>query len=121
MTGGCISYNNFFTHLANKSNLQIINLLQSGSKNVKMLTSLTEKEQSAVSHNLHNMLQCNIVKMEKKGRERVYSLNTEFIGPIFELVDKHADANCGVCKHKQEALDEKEAHIESDIVLKAEQ
>lgn len=93
----CGPYNYFFTNLANKVNVEIIMLLKDSPLNVKTITLKTGKEQSAVSHNLRRMHNCSIVTVKKKGRERIYSLNKEFILPILELVDKHAVNNCSRC------------------------
>ena len=93
----CGPYNYFFTNLANKVNVEIILLLKNEPLNVKKITEITKKEQSAVSHNLRRMLNCSIVKVEQKGRERFYSLNEEFVLPLLELVDKHAISNCSKC------------------------
>ncbi len=90
-------YNKFFMNLANKMNIQIIELLESGPLNVKTITKKTEREQSAVSHSLRKLTDCNIVKVQRKGRERYYHLNTEFIFSMYDLLDKHAQKYCGVC------------------------
>ncbi len=93
----CGMYNKFFMNLANKMNIQIIELLENGPMNVKTITKETNREQSAVSHCLRKLNDCNIVKVQKKGRERFYHLNTEFLFPMYDLLDKHASKYCGVC------------------------
>ena len=98
----CGPYNYFFTNLANKVNVEIILLLKERPLNVKKITELTGKEQSAISHNLRRMYNCSIVKVKKKGRERIYSLNKEFILPILNLVDEHAVNNCKRCLAERE-------------------
>ncbi|MFW6230698.1 MAG: ArsR/SmtB family transcription factor [Nanoarchaeota archaeon] len=93
----CEPYDHFFTNLANRVNIQIILLLKNGPLNVKSITEKTGREQSAISHNLRRMHDCNIVTVEQRGRERYYSLNYEFILPILDLVDNHAQENCRNC------------------------
>lgn len=93
----CGMYNRFFMNLSNKMNIQIIDLLEDGPLNVKTITKKTQREQSAVSHSLRKLNDCNIVKVQKKGRERYYHLNTEFIHDMYSLLDKHAQKYCGVC------------------------
>lgn len=102
----CEPYDHFFTNLANRVNIQIILLLKQGSLNVKTITEKTGREQSAISHNLRRMYNCNIVQVEQKGRERYYSLNTEFIMPILNLVDDHAQHHCKNCSVYLENEDE---------------
>ena len=97
----CGPYNYFFTNLANRVNIEIILLLKSGACNVKEITTKIKKEQSAVSHNLKRMLNCRIVNVEQKGRERYYSLNNEFILPLLDLVDQHAVNYCSNCVVKK--------------------
>ncbi|MFP4656620.1 MAG: metalloregulator ArsR/SmtB family transcription factor, partial [Candidatus Woesearchaeota archaeon] len=93
----CAKYNKFFMNLANKMNIEIVELLEEGPLNVKNITQRTQREQSAVSHSLRKLADCNIVKVQKKGRERFYHLNTEFIFAMYDLLDKHAEKYCGVC------------------------
>ncbi|MBN2454901.1 helix-turn-helix transcriptional regulator [Candidatus Woesearchaeota archaeon] len=95
----CKSYDYFFTKFANRANLEIIFLLKSWPMNVKMIIEKTGREQSATSHNLKKLCDCNILKVEKRGRERFYSLNKETVLPILELVQKHIRKNCKGCKY----------------------
>ena len=93
----CKSYNYFFMNFANRANLEIIMLLRRSPLNVKTITEKTGMEQSAVSHNLRKLCNCNILNVEKRGRERVYSLNSESVVPIIELVEKHVKKHCRSC------------------------
>ncbi len=97
---GCNRYDRFFRNLANRTNLRIIELLESNDKmNVRSLVDNLGKEQSAVSHCLSKLSACNIVKVEKKGRERYYHLNSDMIRPMFDLVDHHAYSKCKNCSY----------------------
>ena len=93
----CKSYNNFFINFANKANLEIISLLREGPMNVKSIIEKTGREQSAVSHNLKKLCDCHIINVEKRGRERLYSLNKDIVIPILKLVERHVQKRCKSC------------------------
>jgi len=67
--------------------------------NVTDLTHRSGMEQSAISHHLKRLKLCKFVKMQKKGKEHVYSVNEETVGPLFRLMDKHVKKYCcNVCR-----------------------
>ena len=70
-------YEIFFGSLAHQSRLLIINLLRDGAKNVSEICAETKLEQTLVSHNLKRLERCGMVFMEKKGKNRYYSVNSE--------------------------------------------
>ena len=69
------SYNSFFMNFANKTKLNIILFLKEGSLSVNDIVKKTGMEQSKVSHNLTSLTKCNIITVEQKGKQRIYSLN----------------------------------------------
>jgi DNA-binding transcriptional ArsR family regulator len=93
----CKSYNAFFTNFANRANLEIISLLREKPMNVTSLAEETGHEQSAVSHNLRKLCDCNILSVKRQGRERIYSLNKDTVVPLLDLVDMHVRKNCKGC------------------------
>ena len=93
------TYHIFFGNLANPLRIDIISSLKEGSKSVSELAKELKIEQSKLSHALAGLRECNIVDVEQKGKERIYSLNRKTILPILSLIDKHAKLNCnGKCK-----------------------
>ncbi len=66
--------------------------------NVSSIVEKTGIEQSAVSHNLKKLTECNILTVEQKGRERLYSLNKETVQPLLKLVQNHVEKNCKGCE-----------------------
>jgi len=90
----CNSYETFFQNFANKAKLDIILALKSSPKNVTELCNCGCGEQSAVSHNLKKLCSCNILSVETKGRERVYSLNKDTVLPLLNLVEQHVKKHC---------------------------
>jgi DNA-binding transcriptional ArsR family regulator len=93
----CQSYDEFFTVLANPTNQSIISSLLRRPQNVGEIIASTRIEQSKVSHSLRRMHECQIVQVERKGKQRVYSLNKETIVPILSIVDRHAKKMCPHC------------------------
>lgn len=92
------TYHIFFGNFSNPLRIEIILSLRKKSKNVTELSEDLGIEQSKVSHALSSLRCCNIVRVEQKGKERVYSLNKETIVPMLKLIDKHAKTFCkGKC------------------------
>jgi len=88
------SYNIFFSNLANPLKIGIVLSLREKAKNVTELVKDLVVEQSKISHALSSLKCCNIVNMEQRGKERVYSLNEDTIVPMLKLIDKHASIHC---------------------------
>ena len=65
----CKSYETFFVNFANKSKLDIIMALRCGPLNVSTIAKNIGEEQSAVSHNLKKLTDCNILEVKKMGRK----------------------------------------------------
>jgi len=66
-------------------------------KRTMTVTELTERsgmEQSTVSHHLKRLKLCSFVKMRPDGKERVYSVNEETVGPLFRLMNTHVKRYC---------------------------
>ena len=63
------------------------------------------EEQSMISHNLKPLLECNFITSNKLGKKRVYSINTETIGALLNVVKNHAKKYCpkgGNCLIKED-------------------
>lgn len=88
------TYKIFFGTLANRNRLKIINLLRKGSKCVHEICKELDFNQTTVSHNLKRLLRCGFVFMEKKGKNRCYSLNKKTIKPLMNLIDNHMCCYC---------------------------
>jgi DNA-binding transcriptional ArsR family regulator len=84
----------FFSTLSNPTRLAILEHLREGPKNVMQIANHLKLEQSMISHNLKPLVQCKFVFVEKKWKERVYSLNRETIEPLFKLFNFHAQKYC---------------------------
>jgi DNA-binding transcriptional ArsR family regulator len=68
--------------------------------NVTDLADATGQEQSMISHNLRTLERCNLISSERKGKEKMYTVNKETVGGLFKVVENHAEKYCpfhGVC------------------------
>jgi DNA-binding transcriptional ArsR family regulator len=96
------TYHIFFGNLANPLRIEIIAALKQSQSglSVNELASNLWVGQSKLSHALANLRQCNLVLVRQNGKKRIYSLNKKTMLPILEIVDKHAEINCGGnCRH----------------------
>ncbi len=93
-----LTYHIFFRNLANPLKIRIILKLKEKNMNVGELSRELEVEQSKVSHALMLLKRCNIVNFNKKGKERIYSLNKNTITPIFKIIEEHSRT---FCKNKE--------------------
>jgi DNA-binding transcriptional ArsR family regulator len=90
----------FFSTLSNPTRLAILEYLREGPKNVKQISESLGQEQSMISHNLKPLVECRFVFVERKWKERLYSINKETMEPIFKLFNFHAQKYCptkGAC------------------------
>jgi len=88
----------FFETLATKLKTDIIVILSEKPSSVSALSKRLRQERSKVSHALLSMQECGFVSAEKKGRERVYSLNSKTMKPLLRLIDRHVQEYCKICK-----------------------
>jgi DNA-binding transcriptional ArsR family regulator len=86
----------FFSTLSNPTRLAILELLRNSSRSVTEISSLLNQEQSMISHNLRPLEKCGFVFVERKKKERIYSLNKETMEPLFKIFTYHADKFCDV-------------------------
>ena len=97
----CSSYDAFFETFSNKTRMKIIESLLKGSKSVNDICNYVNEEQSKVSHNLKRLMECNFLEVERKGKQRVYSLNQDTIVPLLKLVEEHVHKYCNKeCRRK---------------------
>ncbi|MFN4133334.1 MAG: ArsR/SmtB family transcription factor [Candidatus Hadarchaeales archaeon] len=83
------AYKLFFKTLANEARLAILFSLKMGPKCVMEICEDTGLEQSRVSHNLKCLTNCGFVSVERRGKNRIYSLNKATIVPLLKLIDHH--------------------------------
>jgi len=59
---------------------------------------MTLKEAVKLSHALHELSGCSIVKVRKEGKKRIYSLSKTVL-PILNLIDAHSQKCCKCCAY----------------------
>jgi DNA-binding transcriptional ArsR family regulator len=84
----------FFSTLSNPTRLAILELLRDGPRNVTEISKALNQEQSMISHNLRPLVRCGFVFVERKWKERVYSLNKETMEQVFKIFSRHAEKYC---------------------------
>lgn len=90
----CKSYNLFFETIANKTRLRILESLQKKPMSVTEICTELNEEQSKISHNLKCLVNCHFLEVEKKGKQRIYSLNKDTMVPLLQLVENHVKKYC---------------------------
>jgi DNA-binding transcriptional ArsR family regulator len=90
----------FFETLATELKIDIIERLREGPLSVGELSESLGQERSKVSHALLSLRECGFVEVERKGKQRVYSLNKKTIVPLLNLVEKHIKNHCRICRKK---------------------
>lgn len=88
------AYYLFFSALANRTRLAIIDVLKEGPKNISGVSDALEQDESAVAYNLKRLENYAIVCSEGSGKEKLYSLNREIVEPLSELLAFHTNKYC---------------------------
>ena len=84
----------FFSTLSNPTRLAIVELLRKGPRNVTEISRVLRQDQTMISHNLRPLVRCGFVFVERRWKERVYSLNRETMENLFNLIASHAEKYC---------------------------
>jgi DNA-binding transcriptional ArsR family regulator len=84
----------FFTNLSNPTRLAALEKLAQQPLSVNELAEALGQEQSMISHNLKPLLNCNFIYLQRKGKQRIYSVNHETIDALFRVIENHAQKFC---------------------------
>ncbi len=96
-----------FETFANPLRTRILKVLEQKPMNVSELTSTLEVERTRVSHSLAILRNCNVIIMEKQGKQRICKLNKKSVlhskeqkkGDFFSIIKEHKQQQCIRC-HK---------------------
>lgn len=88
------AYKIFFGTLVSESRLKIINLLRKKKMNVSQIAEAVGVDQTAASHDLARLKRCGFVNVEVDGKYRHYTLNSQTILPLMELIESHMAQYC---------------------------
>ena len=90
-----VVFDDFFAVLGNKQRVRILQYLdRAGSRSVSEICTALKLEQSAVSHNMKRLLDCHFVEVESQGKERLYTITSVTVQPLFRLIEQHVRSYC---------------------------
>jgi DNA-binding transcriptional ArsR family regulator len=88
------AYYQFFSALANRTRLAIIDALKEGDKNVSEISNALKHEPEEILQNLKVLEHCVLVLSEGSGEEKRYTLNKEVLEPLSEILAFHSSKHC---------------------------
>lgn len=78
-----------FQALSDATRRSILDHLQHGSSSVNELVDRFDMTQPAVSQHLRVLREAGLVRVEKQGRQRLYSLNADALHPVFDWISQY--------------------------------
>ena len=88
------AYYSFFSALANRTRLAIIDVLKDGPKTTVEISKALDQQEATIINNLIALERCVIVNSKKSDKENLYSLNKEIVGPLSEILSFHVNKYC---------------------------
>ncbi len=79
----------FYKALSDSTRIKIINLLEKNELCVCDISSILNMTKSAVSHQLRNLRELNLVKAKRVGKEVWYTLSDSHVSEVFEISLEH--------------------------------
>ena len=79
----------FYKALSDSTRIKIINVLEKRELCVCDISSLLNMTKSAVSHQLKNLREMNLIKSRKVGKEVWYTLTDEHVSRVFDISLEH--------------------------------
>ncbi len=88
------AYFMFFSALANRTRLAIIDVLSEGSKTLSDVSLALDQQESAILNDLERLEHCSLMFSQGLGEEKRYSLNKEVVEPLSEILEFHVSKYC---------------------------
>ena len=88
------AYYLFFSALANRTRLAIIDVLEDGPKTISEISKTLDQHEATITHNLKSMESCIIITSKKSGEEQLYYLNKEIVEPLSDILSFHVSKYC---------------------------
>ena len=88
------AYYLFFSTLASRTRLAIIDVLSEGSKTLSEVSQALDQQKSVILKNLERLEHCALVRSQGLGGEERYSLNMEIVEPLSEIIEFHTSKYC---------------------------
>jgi len=79
----------FYKALSDSTRIKIINLLEKNELCVCDISSVLNMTKSAVSHQLKNLRELNLIKSRKVGKEVWYTLADDHVKQVFDISLEH--------------------------------
>ena len=79
----------FYKALSDSTRIKILACLNQNEHCVCDLSSILNMTKSAVSHQLQNLKEMNLIKSRKSGKEVIYSLADRHVEEVFEMGKEH--------------------------------
>ena len=79
----------FYKAMSDSTRIKIINLLENNELCVCDISVILNMTKSAVSHQLKNLREMNLIKSRKQGKEVWYSLADEHVKEVFDISLEH--------------------------------
>lgn len=83
----CIS--DFYKALSDSTRVKIVNALDAQELCVGDICQILNMTKSAVSHQLQNLKDMNLIKSRRQGKQVFYSLSDEHVKQVFEISTQH--------------------------------
>ncbi len=84
-----INMADFYKALSDSTRIKIINALYISEMCVCDISVLLNMTKSAISHQLKNLKELNLIKSRKQGKEVYYSLADRHVGIVYEITKEH--------------------------------
>lgn len=81
------AYYLFFSALASRINLTIIDALRNEPKGISEISKELNQEKKVISSHIRQLEKCAIIRSEEFEKEKLYSLNKEIIEPLSEILE----------------------------------
>ncbi len=88
------AYYKFFSTLANRTRLAILDVLEDGPKTVSEISAALKQEPAVTAQNLKPLTECAFLHSEGVGEEKRYSLNKEIVEPLGHILAFHVAKHC---------------------------
>jgi DNA-binding transcriptional ArsR family regulator len=88
------AYYRFFSALANRTRLAIIDVLKEEAKTLSEISSALKLEPGAIRENIEVLEHCALIRSKDEGKEKRYALNKELLEPLSEILSFHTNKYC---------------------------
>jgi len=88
------AYYRFFSALANRTRLAIIDVLKENPKTLSEISNALKHEPEIIRENLEVLEHCILIRFEDTGKEKRFALNKEILEPLSEILSFHTNKYC---------------------------